>query len=332
MGAAYKWLSLPGNLDDKISLTFFDDGRDECAVILAKENPSYVLSGLSTVHDAGLDEKMLMAAKKHGIACGNFQDFWGEVNVTLDILVDHYFVLDKAAADITKTRLGNATNCVATGYIKRFAYEDMDAFAQKEKLLNEYGLDDGKPLYVWLGQDLYKSEGYRKTFEDFAQALIQQDKECRLIYRPHPRTLDASAELAYSASLFEKAPQVEIIDAQDYAYLDLIILGNFVFSSFSTSLIDKVYLNAGASRSTGAAVICYYDEEIKTMFPVLQYLPAKHFEECYGIVSVDNAQGFNTALENLGKEAFKERLWHKQNKLKKSSSLDIIFQEVEAAL
>lgn len=159
--------------------------------VLDALRPHAVLTGLSWP-GAGVDEAMAVVAKVPVLA---FQDFWGDVNLTLGRVADRFLVRDDLAARLTFERCGKP--CLVVGSPKYEAYDGLDVTALREA--GRERLPGRGPVAGFFGQPLGDLPGYARSAAAFGRALAAACPEARLLFAPHPKETGGAALAALGA-------------------------------------------------------------------------------------------------------------------------------------
>ena len=230
--------------------------REQATTLLADHGPDAVVVG-GAGPGPGIDEALLAVAATPTYA---FQDYWGDVNLTLGRPAGTYFVLDEYAAGLTRQRVDARIRVV--GSPKHAAYAGLDPIALRAGGRAAAGVRPGWFLAGIFGQALWPRAGYRRTCAALARALATMGGRARVVYRPHPKESpeDAVAALGvFRAAGLDLAVPPWRSTEQGLCACDLVI------TSYSTCGYDQMHLNRLAPVPLGVVVYVPFDPEIRSL-------------------------------------------------------------------
>ena len=221
--------------------------------IVEKVEPDAVLVGLSGP-DAGLDEALLRVCRD--VPTLAFQDFWGDVNLTLGEPADVYLVMDEEAARLSREMHG--VEAAVVGGPKYARYSELD--------LPGEGAGAGArphPVIGFCGQPLGDGAGYRRTLAHLGRAVAEHVPSARVVYGPHPRE---AADLQGEAmqTLLDRHERCRL-DA-DGPVEDFLLRCDVLCSAFSTCSTDLLYLNRFSTSPLAVPLHLLVDQEVRDRF------------------------------------------------------------------
>ncbi len=249
-----KTLSLP--LSPKIA-----EMLREARLILEFERPDAVLVGLSHLREAGIDEA-LVAQSVGRYPCYAMQDFWGDVNRSLSVTADRYFVIDRQAAKLTEERHGVPTTVV--GSPKHAAFEALDAIALRISTRQRLGIGIEQLVLGYFGQALLEFDGYARTVSVFAEAVKSNFAAAVILYRPHPR--ETSGDVSKTLTTFRQHHVEPILVAREFNLVECLAASDIVLSVFSSCGYDALFLNRFSAEPVNAAIYLLFDDEMRLYF------------------------------------------------------------------
>ena len=143
------------------------ENLDEAKRLIKLLKPDIILVGLSGP-DSGVDEALIACAS--GTPTYAIQDFWGDVNSGFGSLPNTYFVLDKAAANITKLRAPGSRIIISSSTREATRQEIRPTHSKLQQDDNPGKTPPAKKIYFF-GQPLWHLAGYRQTLKKIAVAL-----------------------------------------------------------------------------------------------------------------------------------------------------------------
>lgn len=219
--------------------------------MLEQFHPDAIIAGASGP-DAGVDEVLVKRAA--GIRSYVVQDFWGDVNLTLDAPPDCYFVVDRLAAELTQQRVGSETYIV--GSVKHASYGALNVSRLRAKGRAALGAGEDEPVIGYFGMPLGDMKGYWRTLEALAESI--QGLPFTLIYRPHPKEDEhvrgRTCDILSSFGKFSE-DQGDCVE-ETLAACDLIL------SCYSSCGIDSELLGRNLVQDDRLSVFLLYDTEI----------------------------------------------------------------------
>jgi hypothetical protein len=219
--------------------------------LLEQLRPDAVITGASGP-DAGVDEVLVKLAG--GIRSYVVQDFWGDVNLTLNAPPDCYLVVDHLAAELTGQRVDSETSIV--GSVKHASYGELDVSMLRASRRVALEVGEDELVIGYFGMPLGHLEGYWRTLETLAESI--QGWPITLIYRPHPKeekhVRDRTCDILNRVVGFsvDKSSCVE----KTLAACDLIL------SCYSSCGIDSEMLGRNLAQDNRLSIFLLYDAEI----------------------------------------------------------------------
>lgn len=233
----------------------FDFLQTAARKILREFQPDAVVVGASGP-DAGIDEilvKQAQDAKTYVV-----QDFWGDVNLTLDSPADCYLVVDDFAARLTRERVSSEVH--VTGSVKHVAYKNLDLLALRAKGRSALRVSEDMPVYGYFGMPLGDFPGYWRTLNKLSESI--QGLPIQVMYRPHPKEDEKTI-----------ARTVEILDKCKGFYLDegrqieeTLASCDLILSCYSSCGIDSELLGRSLAADSRLSLFLLFDNEIFQFF------------------------------------------------------------------
>ncbi len=150
--------------------------------LLDRIRPDAVIAGLSGP-EPGLDEALIKLAAVPTFAV---QDFWGDVNAGFGCHADTYFVQDRYAAELTRTRAPEARTTIV-GSVKHSNWTKYDVAELRRAARAAMGVQEGKPVIAFFGQPFGQAPGRHQTLEAIGRVLAEQAPGTHLFFKPHPK-------------------------------------------------------------------------------------------------------------------------------------------------
>jgi len=229
--------------------------------ILDEFKPNAIVVGASGP-DAGIDEQLVKLSKN--IRSYVVQDFWGDVNLSLNVPADCYFVVDSFAAELTSKRVNKET-CVV-GSVRHAVYEMLDVNKLKESGKKSLGIKGDKPVVGYFGMPLGDHKGYWRTLESLVEIL--SGFSISLVYRPHPKEnkLDIQRSDKILGVVDGYIRDENLIVEETIAACDLIL------SCYSSCGVDSELLGRDFPNENRVSVFLLFDEEIFEYYQKTTYL------------------------------------------------------------
>lgn len=241
----------------------------EAERILRIERPDAIVAGLSSPGQGGIDEALLRMR-----ACKGFllQDFWGEWNGFFERKPDTFLVLDRAAAELTRTR--HDTACVIVGSTRHAEYAGLDIPGMRQSARDRIGVL-GNPVIGWFGQALHDLPGYGKSVAEWSREVRDCPVEAEVVYKPHPRESEEQRRRTLEI-IRASVPGVHFLEG--WPIEDALVLCDCVCAIMSNCLYDAAYLNFHSNEPliTPVAMLnsaeLYADLSDKVPFEALPYV------------------------------------------------------------
>ena len=273
----------------------------EAKSILEKNTPDALLVGLSGP-DAGIDEALLLEAKKNRLPTYAIQDFWGDVNLTFGQLADTYFVLDDSARELTRKKVN--TKIVVVGSLKHSSYHLIDIEGLRSQSHNQIPCQEDDHVITFCGQPLWHVESYRENLEKLALVVSESNQDTILLYKPHPKETIQDAAMAleivkkhHRNSKLGKKLNTEILLARS----------DLLCSSFSLTGLDQVFLNRAASKPLGITAFVLMVEDLLEWYQNF----TKHDEAMPGMKEfaeiVLSQEGLKTSIDHSRNPAYRHQ-------------------------
>lgn len=219
--------------------------------VLDHFKPHAVVVGASGP-DTGIDEVLLSLADN--VRRYVVQDFWGDVNLTLNAPPDCYFVVDRFAAELTKQRVERETYIV--GSVKHAGYGTLDLTAMRGRRREALGIVGDRAVIGYFGMPLGFIDGYWRTLKTMAEALL--DLPVTLVYRPHPKEeghmKDRTSRILSEVDSF----------ILDYGFtVEETLAGcDLVLSCYSSCGVDSELLGRNYPQDDRLSVFLLFDKEV----------------------------------------------------------------------
>lgn len=229
---------------------------EKASEILQEARPDAVVTGLSSF-GAGIDEALTYLSDVPVFAV---QDFWGDVNLSLDKLADVYLVMDEYAAEITKKRCGASTEIIGSPKYSRYAFLDIAGIRKRSR---EYlGSSEDEKIIGWFGQrpDI---PGYKDVFEAFLEAVRGLKGDHIVFFREHPKFGATGKKNA--ARLCSKGIRSKDVTGIGQAE-DWISACDLLVTPFSLCGLDHAYMSAYSPTPIGVVLYLMNNMEIKSFF------------------------------------------------------------------
>lgn len=218
---------------------------------LEQYQPDAVIAGASGP-DAGVDEVMVKRANR--VRSYVVQDFWGDVNLTLDAPADCYLVVDHLAAELTQQRVDSET-CIV-GSVKHASYGELNVPKMRASWRTASDIDEDEVVIGYFGMPLGSMDGYWRTLETLAESL--QSLPVTLVYRPHPKEDKyVRSRTCDILSTFEKFAE----DQGDYVE-ETLAACDLILSCYSSCGIDSELLGRNLAQDDRLSVFLLYETEI----------------------------------------------------------------------
>lgn len=209
---------------------------DEAAYHIENIKPDAILVGLSGP-DRGVDEALI--ARSGAIPTYAIQDFWGDVNPGFGKLPETYFVLDEAAADLTRLRAASS-RIVVTGSARHAAMAKLDTMKLRAAFRSRTDAASPGLIAVFFGQPQWKLPGYGLTLSKTARALARVSPGATLLYRPHPKESHSDRRKALDCLA---VPELSVL-VDDAPVVEQSLCGaDLAFTCFSSCGLDLAHLN-----------------------------------------------------------------------------------------
>lgn len=222
-------------------------------------DPSIVVCGRSSVHERGVDEIVILAARALQIPCLVVQDFWGDVWPEAS-RPDHYLVIDDQAALLTRQKTSATAHVI--GSLKHANYREIDFLNLRQKGRQTLGLGPDALVIGYFGQDILHLQGYHQVLRDIGH-VVGQLVQVSLFYKPHPRESEES--ISRTLSLLRAGGAHPII-VENLEIEILIATADVVLSCFSTIGLDAAYMMC-ASDAPEVSIICAdYPEDVSAFW------------------------------------------------------------------
>jgi len=219
--------------------------------VLEQFHPDAVIAGASGP-DAGVDEVLVKQAD--GIRSYVVQDFWGDVNLTLDAPPDCYLVVDQLAAELTQKRVDSET-CVV-GSVKHVSYGTLDVSMLRASRRAALVVSGDEMVIGYFGMPLGRLQGYWRTLEALAESI--QGWPITLVYRPHPKEEEhvrgRTCDILSSVERFT--------EEQNGCVEGTLAACDLILSCYSSCGIDSELLGRNLAQDNRLSVFLLYDSEI----------------------------------------------------------------------
>ena len=246
--------------------------------ILEKNTPDALLVGLSGP-DAGIDEALLLEAKKNRLPTYAIQDFWGDVNLTFGQPADTYFVIDNSAREMTKNRVNS--QAIVVGSLKHSNFAAINVKKLRSKFLEESSYKASRHIITFCGQPLWHLDSYQETIDKLAEVVSDMTKDAVLIYSPHPKETRNEASSAlnilknhHGNSILNKSFSNELLFARS----------DLVCSCCSLACFDQIMTNRLSPSPLGIAAFLFLNEKILNWYRSF----TKHDDPMPGMESVSD--------------------------------------------
>lgn len=222
--------------------------------------PRFIICGLSTPFDGGIDEAFYFISNK--IPCFVYQDQWGESNSFFGKSADYYFVLDNLAKRINKKLRPNSKNIII-GPLKYKKLEKINLLDERKKKRTFNNFDNAKKIITFFGQYLHDIDGYQQTVEYFLNQIKNIKYPYIFLYIPHPKEKEKDKifikKLIKKNQIFSKFIRFDNIE-------DTIVISDLVFSVFSTCNYDSAYINYYSKKPLCSIYSLLYDKRMVNYF------------------------------------------------------------------
>ena len=226
---------------------------NEAKRLIQSLRPDLIITSLSSF-GAGIDEATNAVAPQKAIAV---QDFWGDVNLSLGITASKYFVMDKFAYQLTKSKCN--TECIVTGSIRHTQYSEFDIPKMRMIGRLKFGIKNKLKIIGWFGQKI-EIPGYSKVIEDFVKSLKNFCNDNIIIYRGHPKFVDTcNKELL----IFKKAGINAINVTNSGSTEEWLATCDLIVTSFSLCGLDHAYLSKYSSIPIGNVMYLMTNKKIR---------------------------------------------------------------------
>lgn len=269
--------------------------------VLAEIRPDAVLCGLSTPGDGGIDEAMQAAFAGPSLV---LQDFWGEVNGFFGSTADLYLALDEEGVLLTRSRHGRPA--VAIGSPRHSAYAALDLAGLRAAMRRRIGAGPGTAAIGFFGQALHGLDGYRRTLEAWAEAVMHHPEPRLAIYRPHPR--ETAAEAAWTIERLE-ALGVRCVVLADCSVEEALLASDVVCSAFSNCTYDVAYLNRFSPVPLATPVSLFFDPQIVDYFHRMVRLDEFPYLKAGLVLPVREAARLPALIREAAGPDAKRRYW-----------------------
>ena len=268
--------------------------------IVEKVAPDAVLVGLSGP-GAGLDEALLQVCRD--IPTLAFQDFWGDVNLTLGEPADVYLVMDEEAARLSREMHGVETAVVGAPKYARYSSMDLPG------AVADGGIHP-HPVVGFAGQPLGEWAGYRRTLAHLAREVAEHLPSACVVYRPHPRETEVTQDDTMQA-LAQHHDNCRL-DAEGSAE-DFLLRCDVLCSAFSTCSTDLLYMNRFSSSPLATPLHLLVDEELRDLYRSWTGLE-HHPLAALGLArTVENPGEIGGAIEQALPAAARRSVWRDAN-------------------
>jgi len=222
--------------------------------VLSEFNPSCLLTGISGP-GYGIDEIALRGVDNFdkNIKTFSIQSYWGDVNLSCNVLPDTIFVLDKFAAKITKENFPN-TEIVITGSIQSHVYDTFDC--DKERALFRQRFDCDTLIIALFGQPLFRYRWYKDTVKFFIDSVHNFPQDVTIVYKPHPKEKKESID--WVASNLNKC---DYMAEKNSSVLSVIAGSDIASSLFSTVGYDLQNLLYRSKNPFSIPMYLFYDDD-----------------------------------------------------------------------
>lgn len=235
------------------------ENLDEAERLIKLLKPSVILVGLSGP-DSGLDEALVACAS--GTPTYAIQDFWGDVNTGFGSLPNTYFVLDKAAANITKLRAPGSRIIISSSTREATRQGLHSTHNQPHQIDNTEKNLPVKKIFFF-GQPLWHLAGYHQTLDKIAGELSDLFPDARFFYRPHPK--ENKKEFNQVVKFFDSTSLSVEFDYNKAVETSL-SLADLSLTCFSLCSLDLIHLSANAANPLGVMVHTMFEPDIKIYY------------------------------------------------------------------
>ncbi len=211
---------------------------------------------------AGIDEFILKAADQAGIKRISFQDYWGYLNS--ETTKNHGLVL--VVDDFAKLKTSEISNAKieVVGNPKYDNYNQIKASLLKEDFLKRYNIKKEEIVLGFIGQPLGEVDGYRKTVNALAKAIMKQRKNICCIYRPHPKE-NINLRDTIKALLSQSGNRV-IIQNNANPIEEIFAGAEVIITLFSTAGYDAQMLNKFSDKPLASTLYLMFEKSIIDIF------------------------------------------------------------------
>ena len=269
--------------------------------------PDAVLCGLSTPGDGGIDEAVIARFAGPSLV---LQDFWGEVNAFFGRAADLYLALDEEGVLLPRTRHGR--EAVAIGSPRHSAYAGRDLPAVRAAMRARIGAGAGTAVLGFFGQALHGLEGYRRTLEAWARAVLAFPGRALAVYRPHPR--EKPEEAAWTVDRL-RALGIATAVLGDCSVEDALLACDVVCSAFSNCTYDTAYLNRFSPEPLATPVSLFFDPQIVDYFHRMVRLDEFPYLKAGLVLPVRNAADLAGAIRHAAGTAARRQYWEAAQRL-----------------
>ena len=219
--------------------------------VLEQFRPDAIIAGASGP-DAGVDEVLVKLS--NGIRSYVVQDFWGDVNLSLDTAPDYYLVVDNIAAVLTQKRVDSKTYIV--GSVKHASYGSLNVTTLRAGWRVASGVREEETVIGYFGMPLGSVKGYWRTLEALVESI--QGLPVTLVYRPHPKEdVHERSRTCNILSSFEK-----FFEDQSDSVEETLAACDLILSCYSSCGIDSELLGRNLSQDDRLSVFLLYDAEV----------------------------------------------------------------------
>jgi hypothetical protein len=286
-----------GNSENSLHL------QREATSILAKNKPDALLVGLSGP-DAGIDEALLLQARKSRLPTYAIQDFWGDVNLTFEQPADTYFVIDNSAREMTRKRVDS--EAIVVGSLKHSNYPATDIKSLRSEFQEKSSCQAGRHIITFCGQPLWHLDSYQETLEKLADIASETADETTLIYSHHPK--ETRTEASSALNILKNRHDNSILN-ESFSNESLFARSDIVCSCFSLACFDQVIMNRLSPIPLGIAAFIFLDKALLNWYKTF----TKHDRPMPGMESfsdiVLSPEDLKTSIENSKIDSYKTKRW-----------------------
>lgn len=267
---------------------------DEVGQLLNKIRPDIILTSNSSF-GFGLDEACIYNAE---VPTYNYQDFWGDINVSLGKTADQYFVLDEFAAQLSSNRWGVKSKVV--GYPKIERYRQYDFEKLKAHSLEKLAIDGAEKIILFLLQtpDI---PGHNQSIFMTIEALAKIFPRPMILLRGHPKF-----KTHYPAFIDEvkgrmQRENLRYKDVTDWLNIeDLMMVSNLTINVMSICSLDHAHLSATSPFPLGSMLFIHTDSDLREYFKKacgVEYFPT--IDSGLGKIAWNKSEILNLILEGV---------------------------------